>query len=483
MALIRDLAALLLAALLVAGCEQSLFGTPGDEDGGVAPDARDVGGDGGVDGGDVTRPDGGDGTDGGVPPDVCPDPCISDAVADFVYDEGAASSSWVYVQDVGGPLGTDYSEMRLATRDGHQVYVGGAGELSDPAIVSCAATPEYPGCAGVEDKLLLEIATAGNAAPALIWPVPTDDPARTYRVSGTWRVPPGAPTNLPMRLLLVRNSRFDTVLDESFLSSAEPRRFDLEVDVQPGDFLRLVVLAESPVRVPLAISFYVSGAQEPSQCQVTSFFEEDAAMAPLQFPNRCAETVFQDQSSDGAETTSNPAPSGIPGFARGFVDGSEIVHAAPALDYSGDFTVQFWALLQAQGPDIPETLVSDHDCAAKRGIHVYRDRTDFASSVVTFDVYFDDPGIDCDTTPMSITPSVSSGAWHLFRITRSMERGVVSVCVDGAYAGEQAVPEDADISGNQPLRLGRDASAEAPHFLGAFADLRVFSVALPCPAP
>jgi hypothetical protein len=493
MALIPRLAGMILVSALVAGCSQSLFDLPGDDDGNGEPDARDdepKPPDAGVmldDAGNVIRPD----ANPEVPPDAavptnCPEPCLFDAVADFAYSPDAISGSWVYAEEVPSPFGTTYSEMRLETRsDGTQAFVG----QGSPAFVHCPSYPGYVNCNGVEDKLLFETTEPGAHHPALVWLAPQD--TRTaYRLSGDWRVPSNTPTDTPMSLLLVRNSQFDSMLDERFFTRTMPAAFDFEIDVQPGEILRLIAISGDASHAPLALSLYVSEAQNPGRCQMATSFDDPGGSAIL-FPNLCASSSFLDNvESDTACPNPEPTcpatvtalpPTGIQGRARTFGEGASIEYQGPPNSYRGDWTVQFWAYLDSAGSWTTETLLADQDCLTEGGIGVYRYLFDTESSEMDFDAYYDDSMFDrCLAGPARVTTSVSNDEWHFFRLARSTATETMSVCVDGQPVGDVFVPGTADMSATESMWLGRNVTYEPAYFRGRLADLRVFDRALPC---
>jgi hypothetical protein len=485
MALIPPRAAVTLAAMLIAACNQSLFGDPGDDSRAPGPvDAGLI-----IDAGDgVVRPD----ANVNPPPDAavpagCAALCVDDAVANY------RAGAWLYAEDKPSPFATAYTEMSLVDRDGAEVWVGDGVTLQDalPAIVHCPTAPGYPGCAGVTDKLLLETTEPDVTHPALVWMPPAVEP-HTYRLSGDWRVPPDARTGTPMTLLLARNSRFDSALDERFSTRALPAGFDFDIDVLPGDILRLIALSGDTSHVPLALSFYVSEARNPSACQMAPDFATLGDTVGLLFPNRCGSGAFQDSSDTGdscdngdpqcPRTTIAPPPTGVPGRARVFVEGASMKYLGPPNGYSGDFTVQFWAHLDSGGATTSETLLADHSCAAERGIGVHRSHLDGTNtSALRFEVYYDDPTIDrCVDGPTAITAITTEDAWHFFRLTRSTYTETLSLCIDGAHVRDVDVPRAADISATEPMWLGRNVNQAPARFRGRLADVRVLETALPC---
>jgi hypothetical protein len=432
---------------------------------------------------------GGDRPDAAAPTD-CPMPCVGDAVAEFAYEQGGISGVWTYVAHEFGLFGATYDELSVADRDGIRAWVG--LDQGSPAIVHCPSSPDHASCEGVEDKLLLETTEPGVKDPALIWIVPENGPL-TYRLSGDWRVPPNAIVDAPMTLLLMRNSGFEAVLDERFLTRELPTAFDFEVDVLPGDVLRLIAIAGDSARAPLAVSWYISEAQEPGRCQITTDF---ADYYRDRFPNLCGGREFKDN-SDRSDTCLDPEnamcpatasampPPSFSGDARGFVAGASLEHLDDPNSYSGDFTVQFWAYLDGGAGAPEETVLADRDCATETGIGVYRHALEGAgASEIRFDAYYPDPMFDqCVIGPASITSSVSDDEWHFYRLTRATATNTISVCIDGTHVGDTFVPGDADMGATAPMWLGRDVTYNPAVFRGRIVELRVLGRALPCFGP
>lgn len=474
------LAARVSLAALLAGCTQSLFANPGDGSG-----TPDGGGNDRVDAGDDPRDGGPGGRDGGndepdaSPSLVCPGQCLADAVADFKDVQG----EWFYMTHNGDTLGFVFINMTFGDLEGTNAWYG-AFEPT-PAILSCASSPDYPGCAGVGDKLLFE-ATATNS-PTLSWA--GNSQTRTiYRISGEWRVPPGAPRDKVVRLRVVRNGVLDVLHQDGISTEEAAGAFDFEIDAFPNDRIRLLAISDDiNTRVPLALSFFVSETPSPSACLIALDFPPDDGVETL-FENAC-DNGFAFAHSDSAQSCSNPNPScprtehtnGPPGLlrhARKFVAGSSLVHDLDITDYSGDFTVQFWAYFDDNATDI-EMMLSDANCFAETGINVYRAPATTGTSQIHFEAYYPDDMADrCLLGPASLTATVTNGAWHFFRLSRSVETQSMTVCVDGNYAGNTPLPA-VDMSADNPMRLGRDALSPAV-FRGNLADVRVYKRALPC---
>jgi hypothetical protein len=474
MALIRSLALVVLVPVLAAGCSQSLFDNPGSGggDGGDGPDDE-------RDGGMVTR-DGGGGEPDAAVPDRCPSPCVSDAVAEFSYEQGGTSGSWRYFETQPDEFNVALSEMTLMTSGPGQTWVGSGAP--PPAILSCSDQPDTPQCAGLEDSLSL-VTTSNSPAshhPALQWTVPYTG---TFRLSGAWRSPDGAPTGVPHVLLVSRLSRFDSVFFDRSSSSPERAAFDFELHAVQGDVIGLTAIADAPEGVPVGMRFYASQGQSDGLCQMGTQFADDGNG---NFEDLCGSgRSFVDNAGSNSTCDTPPCPATqeeLPPFgatpARRFVEGSSMQYADALNDYSGDWTVQFWANFDGIGVS-EQWLLADFDCAQQGGVAVFYDTAN-----LYFEVLHEDPASDycAGSSPKIVSiPAPAPENWHFFRMVRNQAQGTVSVCMDGAHRGTIDVPPEARMPSGVPMSLGR-RDGRLAYFRGALHDLRVFRQALPCPS-
>jgi hypothetical protein len=480
------LAARVSLAALLAGCSQSLFANPGDGSG--APDGGEVDFDGGDD-----RPDAGPGVPDarpGEPPDAappdCPVDCVDHAVASFSTDQGGKNGRWLYVADTGGPFGADYYPMTYGTLpDGAPAWIGSAAPF--PGILHCPTSQGDPSCQGVGEKLLFEVTgLGGSGQPALLWTQP-ETPRVTYRMSGAWQLPVPMPGSDDVRLMLVRNSLFDSLLDQRITQSDVTGTFDVLVDAHPRDQFRLLAVSGSS-ELPLALSFYINDAPGGA-CQIaTDFTGSDSE--PGKVFNACHPFAFQDGADDPESCESLPCPPttvadgpfGLEGNARRFVEGSSMEYQGVPNDYSGDWTVQFWVYLDSLGSTVPETVVSDADCREEKGINVFRTNASGGNSEIIFEAYSpDDAFAGCIGGGTQIGTGVSNDTWNFFRFTRTAATQSLSLCVNGNRVDERGFP-GTDMSAPTAMLLGRNVTSKA-EFRGRLADLRVLTRALPCNAP
>jgi Concanavalin A-like lectin/glucanases superfamily len=481
MALTRPLAGVVLVSALVAGCSQSLFGNPDDgrPDGGPGPGVPD----GSVildDAGNVIRPD----ANPDLPPDAavpgtCPARCLGDAVAEFAADQGGTSGAWGYFEELPDPLGIEHREIAWGEVDGLQGWVSPSAPTL--ALASCPANRGAPQCVGIEDKLVFM--TTSNAAgalhPSITWQVPYTG---TFRLSGAWRSPDGTPSEVAHVLLIARASRSDGLFYQRFLSSSSSAAFDFEVDLVQDELIRLSVFADSPSGEPVGLSFYISEGQGAGSCQMAPLFQGNEGP----FPDQCTTgSGFLDNVGSTFTCADTPCPATVEAVtplgssgARQLVEGSSMQYQGPPNDYSGDWTVQFWAKLDGGGIR-EQWLLSDFDCDNQGGVAVYYDLVD-----LYFELIHEDPEVDyCGGAPVKFLsiPAPTADSWHFFRMVRDQDAGVVNVCMDGVRYGEIPVPPEARMPTFEPMHLGRSQGRLA-YLRGTLHDLRVLSQALPCPS-
>jgi hypothetical protein len=468
----RTLLSIATAACALSGCEW----IAGIEDTSAGSDAALPDRDAALPDRDAAPPD----RDAAVPT-VCPTPCLASAVEEFAYDQGGTTGRWSYLETQPDPRGASGSEMYLATLGAaEQAWVGTS--TPPPAILFCPDYPDAPQCAGMADTLSL--VTTSDAPdvnhPSLLWTAPYTG---TFRLSGAWRSPDDAPTGVPQTLIISRSSRLDSVLFERSSSSPAPAAFDLEIHALAGDLLALTAFANAPAGVPVGVRFHISEGQSAGLCQMATQFLEDGSG---NFPDLCrTNAAFVDNAGSGITCDTSPCPAtqeALPPFgggrARRFVEGSSMEYAGGLNDYSGDWTVQFWANLDGTGVS-EQWLLADFDCAQQGGLAVFHDTVD-----LYFELLHEDPARDycAGTAPKLVRiPSPAPGTWHFFRMVRDRDAGTVRVCMDGEQRGTIAVPSEARMPSAVPMSLGR-RDGRLAYFRGALHDLRVFQQALPCPS-
>lgn len=476
MALIRCFFPVVLMPALAAGCSQSLFdANPGG--GGNPPDARD-----GID-----DPDGST----GVVPDAmihatCPEPCVGDAVADFATDQSVGD--WSYrellpVPDFVPPPGEpDYPpqrELEIMTygplgTSGLSAWTG-TGDPA-PAIASCTSDVTDERCEGVVQRLLLLPTTEAREAhhPALNW---LSRETGIYRVSVDWRMSGKATPGAPGAMLLARNQEWDSLHYQPYASSTDVATFELEVDALQGDLISLVALAKDSSSAPQGVNVFITDRRRNDQCQMAVRFLGGSTTG--RYTDECSPGGSLVEAGTTNTVLDNDRPPGAIGLPRVFGSGSYLLYdGSSPNDYSGSWTVQFWATLEA--PANREWLLYDIDCNERGGVSVSTDGTSMSFAVASLDGETDYCGGAPGPHEISFPFAPAAETWHFYRMVRDKDKGTLTVCVDGQKRGERALPADTEIGAATPLYVGHNPALPGAGFQGKLTDLRVYSRALPC---
>ena len=438
--------AVLLAVLLapLSGCKQSLFDSHVDD--------VDGGGGGGGDG-----PGGGD----AMAPTSCPAPCVGDAVADF---SESSQDVWAYLDDDRNLLGLNYAAM---TWDG-SAWAG----VGDPA----------PTIGRDGDRLTITstVMTPGHHDPALAFAVATTG---LYRVSGELRLADGASAGAMQRLRVSRNFRHDSLYDLDYIPSASGSVYDLDVELLAGERY-LVSASPSGDGDPavLSASSYISGPRPLSESTCLMAYTFDGSDPMTDSCRNLTLVGCPNPTGDPGPEWSRPTTTtgAAPQFGNALHFAQEQCLATPvAMDWSGDFTLQFWMKIEDDDPTATlhwpyGDVMGDMECAVGGGLKV-----SLGSGI--FGVYFFMDGDDCTTgfTTAAEFDHATDQAWHFYRITRSTATDKLQVCVDGALAGEVATRPDVDISSGETFHFG-NFGTWYPELTGGYDDVRAFKRALPC---
>lgn len=460
------------AGLGVAACRQSLFDanvgddeadagtTPGPDGDPGAPDADSFAPD-----ADVTEPDSGATTD-----------CLGDIVEDFASTQGGQDGRWRYREDNRALFGA-YADMSYGPWSGVNAWVGTGGPPT-PAIVSCPDSPTAGACAGMQDRVLLvpSASSMGLNDPAVEWTAPYGG---VLSVQGSYRSADGA-SGPPLKILLSRNARHDLLFKDAFNPTATPDSFDFTVDVLEGDRLELAVTSSNTgTLVPLGIQLrYVDSGSFPGDCMFAARFETEPLM------DECGGVMLNglDYETDLPSTTAVPSVSAEFGMAR-HLEGAEyephdyIISTGGGMDYSGDFTIQFWARFD-EPPFWQGTIYADWDCDAQGGVAIGPN-----DSTMYVGAFHKAPGTDACAAPVPHQFQASrpmDGGWHFYRLVRSTASQTLAMCIDGVQRGSVSVPAAADLTSGYAPRLGRVPYAP-PYWTGDLDEVRIYKRALPCP--
>lgn len=453
----RRLALWAALSLACGACNQSLFD-------------KNVGGD------PADSSDGGaDDPDAAVGPTSCDPPCQGDPVGDFSLEQGGINGRWFYLADRGDANGAGFDDLVAGTYDGATAWV--ISDDEGPAIINCADNVAEAVCAGVGDSLVFVPSATVRQSPVLSFRAPVDG---AYRVEGQFRSPELLATGVQSFVALSRNARHDSVHVQSFLSSATEEALAVDVEALAGDRIQLTLLPNAADSdEPIAFDFTVTllgGAGEifPGRCQFAATFD-----GPQPLEDKCGNATLDDLFEDPATTVtaSGDSVNGLYDQARTFVEGQYLDSTGTAMDYSGDFTIQFWANPTNPQPSFDTIPYSDINTGVPGGVQIVLDLDSPGDSDFRAAYTWNDPGAP---DPLNvITGTIPGAGWHFYRFSRDREAGTVSWCIDGAVQGSDAMPAGFDMTSDQTPNIGK-ASFGTPYFAGSIDDVRIFRRALPC---
>ena len=429
------LARILIAALLLAGCKESLFDSHGN--GGTG--------------------DGSGSGDGMMVPTSCPATCLADAAADFDGTAGGSGNHWAYLDD-------QRNRRWAAMTPQGGILVG-----ADPSnkIAKCAGSSPSA-CAALPGALL--VATAGatsGADPALAY---TATANQIIQLSVRVQVPSGAPAQL---VRLYRNSREDVL----FTGTAMPG-MTLEqavtVDAIANDRFLLAIAPPAMGGADIGVQFFVSatGAAFPAACQLALSF---SAASGNTVANACGSAYTSKDYNTGAAAPALAAgPFTELGMAADIVP-DKYYEGADVLVKTGDTTTQLWIRHDMFVPSYAAFTLTDVDLNQGGGLSIG---------------LFDNSGtpnieINTCTDPNAVTfayvdePWPNDHLWHFVRVVHTA--GQVRLCVDGVRVGSFAAATGQLKSTFHPY-IGRDViwTPSGAFFDGGIDDVRVFTGALPC---
>lgn len=434
MVLIRR--SVVLGALLLAGCSESLFGA---HHGGRPADAG--------------------GSDSDVP-GVCTAPCVADAGAEFDGTAGGMRNHWRYLDDGRSPQRT-WSVM--AVGNGEMI---GAGENR---ITSCALHPEAPACTALPGALLVSStgATSGSD-PAIEFKAPT---GQVLQLSLHAFVPAGD----DQTIRLYRNSRED-VLFTGTAAAGTTLADEITVDALPGDRLLVAVAPTDKGATLVGLQLFISAANKafPSTCQLALRFD-DLPVGNSVTDLLCSQGVFTHTSSAGTSTplTLGPAPFVELG-GSGILPATTYLHdfvGSKFFDYSEDVTVQLWVNLTSFVNAGRASVFSDLG-AAGAGIEL-------AILPGSPDMVMATTRTTTSTLVQATGAYPPTGSWHFLRVVRTAAN--LRVCVDGSLAANMNAAPVLAAAQHLP-DLGKDLQlpSNQASLDGTIDDVRVITGALPC---
>lgn len=457
-------AALTLA--LSGGCGQSLFDSnPGDDgadDGAFDPDAGQDGSD------DGDEPDAGTPEPDAAPQVSCPAPCAGDAVAEFSAAQG---DPWSYLVDDGDPSGLGYQEMVFGDFEGFSAWRDG-----EVAIASCDES-DAAACAELDGYLLVYPGSPGGRRAVLSFRPPE---TAGYRLSGALRVATGQQLDVPISVILGRAGRHDAISVRTIRTSEEDVALDAVFAAVEGEAIMLTVGAPDDEAPPVAMRVFFTRIDEgpdafPGSCELSVSFDGADPLADdcrgVEIRNLSDDDKFPDLSAPGQSASERL------GQAHVFAEHQYMTLGVAPLDYSGDFTIQFWARVDA----LPKNAISaayyaDWNNAVRGGVAIFSDQEDDTLAFCRMENGSPPTGVD----DCLLTTEPDDGQWHFFRAVRSREDASLTLCIDGQEALRRPVPAGADLTSDEPPRIGRNVVYTPAYFAGAMDQVRVSSEALPC---
>jgi hypothetical protein len=298
-----------------------------------------------------------------------------------------------------------------------------------------------------------------------------------YRLEGTRSVGDDAASGLPFDVVLSRNARLDSFSTENFLTSTTPVPVTGEVDALADDRLVLTIVPLASTDEPVAFDFTVDLVGTPTgTCQFAATFTD-----PAVYMDRCGGVTLDPLFLPPAAQGPQPGPSLNVryGGAGVFTEGQYLDSLGAAMDYTRDFTIQFWGRFDDPQPSFDTIAYSDINTGFPGGVQIV---VDFDSSQDQFDIraaFTYDNG----TNPgpiVVLTGRIPDAGWHFYRFSRDYDAGIISWCVDGVRQAMDATAGQLNMTSDQTPNLGKSSFAGVAYFAGSLDDVRIFRRALPC---
>jgi hypothetical protein len=422
--------------------------------------------------------------DGETPPDAgggaCVAPCVGDIAADFSMTQPSGTLGWQYLADDRDPPGLVFDPMVAGTWEDVPGWVGPEG--APPAIASCAGSTSAH-CMGMSDRVLAVPSAPGGTGDTVFSYTATRTETMEFQMSV--RHADGASSAELVELFVSRNSRHDIAFAASLLPTAAAENFGGAIDLVTGDrvFFEIrtdpgAAAAAVPVGLAGRVSRLLSGpGSDLENCLFAANFDGSLTDA-------CGGATLADENDGiGAGMTSVvPGPTGH-GDARMFNEGGYIASMGAPIDYSGDFTIQFWMQFPEPG-SFAMTAFSDRTSEAPGGIVVSPEEMEGGNApMFVGTIYAATPGCDdgmgfCFAFFRANRPTDSG--WHFYRVVRSTADNRLRLCIDGREVGGTMVPGEIDLTSTYAPHIGRNVVFNPAYFIGAIDDVRIFKLALPC---
>ena len=399
------------------------------------------------------------------PPSDCTEPCAGDPIDEFDDVQGGTSGHWRYVEDMRAPSGAVYTDMTFGEIDGMTGWVGAGASPS--GVVNCVENQDGAGCSGVKTSLVFYPGTSSDPAVEFIAP---DNASLT--LVGKVRVADNAPTGVMQRFLVSRNSKLDSIEGRNHVTSVTAEEFSIELEALAGDRITLALVGSGP---PVAFDYHLTLTANgptafPNKCQLAAKFDNN------DLTDHCRGAAIENLNDEiGPAGLSVPTQSVTPEFgeARQFTAfGQYLRSGGGPLDYTGDFTMQFWVKL-AEPQEFQSTIFADWNNAVSGGINFAPGET---SDMFLCVFWTGAPDASCQNGSRP-----NDQQWHFYRIRRALATGALELCVDGQRVLSDPNVMMNDITSDQPPHFGRNVDYNPAYFTGSIDDIRAFKRALPCP--
>ncbi len=447
-------ALVLLFMVPTVSCDQSLFDSRTDDAGNGSIDSGTVGID-----ADPNAPD------ASPTPRSCVDPCLADPITDFDTEQGGTTGNWKYLSnDRVHPMVAD-TDLVYGTYAGVPAWTDPAGT---PAILNCFLHPNQGACAELDAGLVfVPGAVTGGSDPVLVFEVPTTG---SYQLTGTIATAPVTAAGGANTVTISRNSSYDQLAIVKTSGTASTA-MDLSIEAVEGDHIQ-VTLTQKLAGTPVAIDFRLLTAAVafPGTCQLALTFD---GTTPL--TDHCKGETFTRDFDTQQTAMASVAGASVHanfGFAEQFVFGQNL-ESTYVLDYSTDFTIQYW--LKRVSTDNTDSY-GDVSIGNKGGMTFFLRTT---ANLYNFCYYYNDPGQGSPAGCVEF--AVEDTDWHFLRISRTFT-GPFEVCIDGVSKGTNTDGLGLGMSSGVSLNLA-GSNATSAGLEGAMDDVRVFKQALPCALP
>jgi hypothetical protein len=291
----------------------------------------------------------------------------------------------------------------------------------------------------------------------------------------------GQPLDVPISIILGRVGRHDAISVRTIRTSEDDVALDAVFPAVEGEEIFLTV-GSPGAAPPIGMRVFFTRIDEgpdafPGSCELSVTFDGDDPLA-----DDCRGVAIRNQTDDAAKfpDLSPPGASAIDrlGQAHVFSEHQYMTLGAAPLDYSGDFTIQFWTRIGVDALPDTATHYADWNDAVRGGVAISVD-----GELGNDNVYFcrmENGSPSGGEDDCLVASEQEDGEWHFWRAVRSKEDGSFTLCIDGREIVRRPVPAGADLTSDEPPRIARNVVYNPAHYVGSMDQIRVSTEALPC---